>query len=322
MREQDVRREMTIAAVRDVADGIREFTLASIDGQPLEDFAAGAHIECAVMLPDGQRAVRAYSLINAPAEIDAYRIAVARAQDGRGGSAFMHGLAPGMTIGVGRPRNDFPLEPDAMDSLLIAGGIGITPILAMARALGRAGRSFTIHYAGRSRGAMAYGDEVAAMPGAALVCDGGDPGKGLAIAELVAGPRLSRHLYVCGPRPLIEAVLAAARAAGWPESHLHFELFGAEQPSAGDRAFTVEFARSGRTAEIPVGSSILDVMEQLGLAPLFDCRRGECGVCLTDVIDGLPDHRDMNLSQREKDAGKLICTCVSRARTERLVLDA
>ena len=317
-----VSREMTIIAVRDVAEGIREFALAPTDGRPLDGFTAGAHVECEVTLPDGRAATRAYSLTNAPREDDAYRIAVNRAPEGRGGSAFMHGLAAGTMIRVGTPRNDFPLEMHAEDSLLIAGGIGITPILAMARALGHAHRPFAIHYVGRARELMAYGDEVAAIPGAALVCDGGDPAKGLAIAELVAAPRPGRHLYVCGPRPLIEAVLAAARVAGWQESHLHFELFGADPPAAGDAPFTVEFRRSGKTAEVPVGRTIMDVMEELGIEPLFDCRRGECGICVTDVVEGVPDHRDMNLSQREKEAGKLICTCVSRARTARLVLDA
>jgi len=313
---------MIVAEVREVAENIREFSLRPADGRPLDSFDAGAHIECELTLAEGRKATRAYSLINAPHEADAYRVAVAKAADGRGGSAAMHALKIGDTLAVGRPRNDFPLDLHADESLLIAGGIGITPILAMARVLTHARRTFALHYVGRAREAMAFADEAARFAGASVVCDGGDPRNGLHIDELVAAPRTGRHLYVCGPRPLIEAVLAAARAAGWAESHLHFELFGADAPAPGDQPFTVEFARSGKSAEVPVGRSILDVMEELGLAPLYDCRRGECGICLTDVIEGVPDHRDMNLSQREKEAGKLICTCVSRARTARLVLDA
>ncbi len=311
---------MRVVEAAQRAEAVREFALAPADGQRLDGFSAGAHVECEVRLPNGRSGMRAYSLVNAPGETGVYRIAVALSGDGRGGSRFMHSLGAGDPIRVGSPRNDFPLVTTATETLLIAGGIGITPILAMARALG--GRGAEIHYAGRHRAAMAYADEVAAMPGARLVCDGGDPAKGLDLNALVAGPREGRHLYVCGPRPLIAATLAAAKAAGWPDARLHFELFGADDPRAGDRPFTAVFARSGKTAEVPVGRTILEVMEEIGLDPLFDCRRGECGICVTDVIDGEPDHRDMNLSEREKRAGKLICTCVSRARGERLVLDA
>lgn len=313
---------MIVAEVREVAEGVRALALRPADGRPLDSFDAGAHIECEVTLPDGRPAMRAYSLINAPHEADAYRIAVANAAGGRGGSAAMHALQLGDRLPVERPRNDFPLDRHADESLLIAGGIGITPILAMARALAHVRCGFALHYVGRSRTAMAFADEAERFDGASVVCDGGDPRNGLRLDELVAAPRFGRHLYVCGPRPLIEAALAAARAAGWAENHLHFELFGADAPAASDRPFAVEFARSGKSAEVPVGRSILEVMEELGLAPLYDCRRGECGICLTDVIEGAPDHRDMNLSQREKEAGKLICTCVSRAYTARLVLDA
>lgn len=318
----DVLREMKVAEIRQVAEAIREFSLVPLDGRPLEDFSAGAHVECEVLLPDGRVATRAYSLTNAPDDTVAYRVAVARADAGRGGSTFLHALEAGTTIRVGSPRNDFPLSMSANETLLIAGGIGITPILAMARALNHAGRPFELHYVGRRREVMAFAAEVEAMPGAKLVFDEGDPAKGLPLPTLLAMPRLGRHLYVCGPRPLIDATLAAAKAAGWPPASLHFELFGADGPQAGDKPFTVEFVRSGKSAEVPVGRTILDVMEELGLNPIYDCRRGECGVCIADVIEGEPDHRDMNLSEREKQAGKLICTCVSRARTARLVLDA
>lgn len=169
---------------------------------------------------------------------------------------------------------------------------------------------------------MAYADEIEALPGARLIADGGDPSKGIDLAVLLGDVRPGRHLYVCGPRPLIEAALAAAKSAGWTERQLHFELFGAEAPLSGDTPFTVEFAASGKVAVVPVGKTILDVMEEEGLDPIFDCRRGECGVCIVDVLSGEPDHRDLNLSEREKSSGNLICTCVSRAKGDRLVLNA
>lgn len=312
---------MKVVEIQELAEAVRELALVPLDGGKLESFTAGAHIECEVTLPDGRTATRAYSLTNAPNDTRAYRIAVARAADGRGGSQFMHGLELGATIRVSSPRNDFPLNMSANETLLIAGGIGITPIVAMARALAHAGRPFELHYVGRRRELMAFAGEIEGMPGARLVCDGGDPANGLELSTLTAMPRLGRHLYVCGPRPLIDATIAAAKAAGWPPASLHFELFGAEGPQAGDTAFTIEFAKSGRSAEVGVGRTILEVMEELGLNPIFDCRRGECGVCVADVIAGEPDHRDINLSAREKQAGKLICTCVSRARSDRLVLD-
>lgn len=317
-----VLRDMRITGLTDVAETIREFALVPVDGQRLDGFSAGAHLDCEVRLPDGRAAMRAYSLVNAPGDTAAYRIAVARSDAGRGGSTFMHALREGGTIRVGSPRNDFPLLMSASETLLLAGGIGITPILAMARALSHGGRPFEVHYVGRRREVMAYADEIEAMAGARLIFDGGDPARGLDLSAVLSGVREGRHLYVCGPRPLIDAVLAKAKEAGWPQRQLHFELFGADGPQSGDRSFTVEFARSCKTVDVPVGRTILDVMEEIGLDPLFDCRRGECGICVTDVIEGEPDHRDMNLSEREKRAGKLICTCVSRAKGGRLVLDA
>jgi vanillate O-demethylase ferredoxin subunit len=315
-------REMKIAGIRDVASGIREFELEPVDGKPLDNFSAGAHIECGVTLPDGKPGLRAYSLVNRPGEIDSYRIAVARSADSRGGSAYMHSLAPGDTLYVGRARNDFPLLLSAHTSLLVAGGIGVTPILAMARTLAHTGRPFQMHYVGRDRELMAYADEIEQLHGARVVVDGGDPSKGIDLANLLKDPPPACHLYVCGPRPLIEATLAEARTAGWTDRQLHFEMFGGEAPLSGDRPFTVEFALSGKVAEVAVGKTILDVMEELHLEPIFDCRRGECGVCVVDVLAGEPDHRDMNLSEREKNTGKLICTCVSRAKGDRIVLNA
>ncbi len=315
-------REMKVAGIRDVARDIREIELVPLDGAPLDNFSAGAHIECAVVLPDGTQGLRAYSLVNSPGEMDRYRIAVARSADSRGGSAYMHSLEQGSALSVGRARNDFPLLLSAPQSLLVAGGIGVTPILAMARTLAHTGRPFQMHYVGRDRALMAYCDEIEAIEGASLVIDGGDPSQGIDLAEILKNPPPACHLYVCGPRPLIEATLAAARSAGWTDRQLHFELFGGEAPLSGDRPFTVEFALSGKTAEVAVGQTILDVMEGLDLDPIFDCRRGECGVCVVDIVSGEPDHRDMNLSEREKSAGQLICTCVSRAKGDRLVLNA
>lgn len=310
-----------VTAMTPLVAGIVEIAIAPASGGPLPSFGPGAHILCEVSLPDGTIDTRAYSLVNAPGDRAAYRIAVQREESGRGGSRFMHALAHGAPIRVGVPRNDFPLVAGAVEHVLIAGGIGVTPILAMARALGQAGAAHSIYYVGRDRAGMAYAGELADA-GGSVVCDGGDPARGIDLVAAIGAPAEGRHVYVCGPRGLIEAVRNAAEAAGWPESHVRFELFAAEAARVGDGAFEVELRQSGIRLMVAPDASILDGMIAAGIDPLFDCRRGECGLCAVGVIGGVPDHRDMNLSQREREAGKVICTCVSRSRTPLLVLDA
>ncbi|MDB5364594.1 MAG: vanB3 [Rhodospirillales bacterium] len=311
---------MVVAETRLVAEAVREFRLRPAEPHRVAEFVPGAHVQCEVTLPGGDKALRAYSLLNAPHDRDGYVIAVARAEDGAGGSAFLHGVAPGTLLAVTEPKNDFPLSDDAGEHLLLAGGIGITPLLAMARTLTQRGAKFHLTYAGRRPAAMAYHDEVQALPNATVICDGGDPRNGVDLAALLAGPRRDLHFYVCGPRKLIEAALTVARAQGWAESNLHFELFSADATRSGDVGFTVEIQSTGQTLQIPHDRTILDVLIEAGLDPIYDCKRGECGICVTEIADGVPDHRDMTLSQREKDEGKSLCTCVSRAKSSRLVL--
>jgi ferredoxin-NADP reductase len=218
------------------------------------------------------------------------------------------------------PRNDFALRTGSVPPLLIAGGIGITPLLCMARALAAEDRPFEFVYATRSEEATAYLHEVRAL-GGTVVHDGGDPARGLDLRALLAAPTPGRHLHVCGPRGMVQAVVDTARALGWPDDHVHFELFAGAIEQAGDAAFEVRTLRSGKTLSVPPGQSLLDVLIAAGLDPLYDCRQGDCGVCVIDVVEGVPDHRDHNLSPREKADGKALCTCVSRAKTPHLVLD-
>ncbi len=309
---------MVVAQTRWVAETVRELRLRPAGPGFVADFAPGAHVECQVTLPDGTTALRAYSLLNAPQDRDGYVIAVARGSGG--GSLFLHGVDEGTRLVVGAPRNDFPLSDEADAHLLLAGGIGVTPLLAMARALAQRGAAFRLIYAGRHPAAMAYYDEVRAFPGSTVVCDGGDPACGVDLPALFAAPRPGLHAYVCGPRALIEAALAAARVQGWSEANLHFELFAAESARAGDTAFDVVIESTGQVLHVPRDRTILDMLIEAGLDPIYDCKRGECGICVTEIADGTPDHRDMTLSQREKDEGTSLCTCVSRARTQRLVL--
>lgn len=189
----------------------------------------------------------------------------------------------------------------------------------MARELAAAGKSYELAYAARQRDLAAYCNDIEGLDGHCWF-DNGDPSRGMPLAEVVGAPSSHKHLYVCGPKPFITAVLGTARSLGWKERNLHCELFTGVLAAGEDRPFIVELANTGVSLEVPVGKSVMDVMEEAGLDPMFDCRRGECGVCVAKICDGDADHRDICLSARQRDGGSF-CTCVSRARSERLVLE-
>jgi ferredoxin-NADP reductase len=312
--------ELVVASVTPLTPAIKAFVLRSANGAPLPPFAPGAHLGVQVMQPNGRAGQRAYSLVKPHDGSQGYEIAVLHEPQGAGGSAWMHGLAAGAVLAAHPPRNDFALHAGSAPPLLIAGGIGITPLLCMARSLAAESRPFDFYYATRSEDATAYLDEVRAL-GGTVVHDGGDPARGLDLRTLLAAPAPGRHLHVCGPRGLVQAVVDTARTLGWPGDHVHFELFAGALEQAGDAAFEVRTLRSGKTLTVPPERSLLDVLIAAGLDPLYDCRQGDCGVCAVDVVEGVPDHRDHNLSAREKASGKTLCTCVSRAKTAHLVLD-
>ena len=312
---------LAVARIRQLTPAIKSFELRRPEGGDLPQFTAGAHVDVGVVLPDGGRAKRSYSIASAPAERDRWEIGVLRETAGSGGSAFMHDrVSLGQSLEVEGPSNDFPLAPDAAEHLLIAGGIGITPILAMARVLAASGACFQLHYCARSPAEMAWREEAAAL-GATLHFDGGDPSRGLDLAAVLRSPIPGRHVHVCGPKGMNNAVIELCREAGWPAAQVHFEFFTAAAAEAGDHAIEVELRRSGRIVTVPKDMTILDALIAAGLDPLFDCRRGECGVCTTPVLEGMPLHRDYNLTAAEKASGKMMCICISRATTARLVLD-
>lgn len=321
-------RQLIVSEIHVETPLIRSFRLRAADGAALPPAASGAHLQ--VHLP-GLADARCYSLVTAdtaaasdpaPAE---YRLAVRLETPGKGGSAYMHGIAVGETLSVSGPKNDFPLhtaEPGEAPAVLIAGGIGITPIASHAAALAAANRSFILHYSGRSRDQLALTEELAALCGDALHLHADDDtASRLDVGQLLATLNPDQHLYVCGPKGLIDAVIASAGERGWPHEKMHFELFAAAAPVAGDQPFELELRQSGLILQVPADKTILEVMEAAGCDPMFDCRRGECGVCQATVLEGIPEHRDYFLSDREKADGKLIQTCISRARSARLVLD-
>jgi vanillate O-demethylase ferredoxin subunit len=308
---------------------IRTFRLQATDGAALPGYTAGAHLRVRVDLPGGAQDWRHYSLVNLvpePHATDApteYVIAVRVEAHGRGGSRYMQErVKAGDLLTVEAPKNDFPLHDGPERAVLIAGGIGITPLASMAARRQAQGAPVQLHYAGRSRELMAYLPELQALLGDALrVHTDAEAGAPLDIAALLAACTPQDRLYVCGPKVLLDAVLAQTLARGWLHERVHFELFTTPVVEDGDHAFELVLAQSGQTFTVAADQTILDCLIDHGCDPMFDCQRGECGVCAAPVMEGEIDHRDYVLSAREKAAGNVIQTCVSRAKGARLVLD-
>lgn len=306
---------------------VRHLVLRAPDGSVLPGYTAGAHIQVRVQgARDGDW--RHYSLVhldadpNTPAAPRQYDIAVRLEADGRGGSRYMHeAVAVGDRLEIQPPKNAFELAPQG-PVLLLAGGIGITPLASMASACVQQGRDVRMVYAGRSRTLMAFLPQLENMLGERLQVHADDEAGGpLDLAPVLDACALQETVHVCGPTALLDAALAGAQARGWPRERVRFEIFNAPQPQADDTALDVVLAQSNKTVQVPPGQSILDALIDAGCDPLYDCKRGECGVCQVDVIEGDIDHRDHVLSAAEKAQGKVMQICVSRARGKRLVLD-
>ncbi|OLT04646.1 ferredoxin [Pseudonocardia sp. CNS-004] len=298
------------------ADGVVALTLARPDGRRLPDWTPGAHID--VVLPHGL--TRQYSLCGDRFDPHTYRVGVLREPDGRGGSAYVHDvLAPGDVVGVGGPRNNFPLVPS--DSyLFVAGGIGITPLLPMIHQAELLGADWRLLYGGRTRASMAFGDELAVHGGRVQAVPQDEHGL-LDLASFLGTPRPGVKIYCCGPAPLLAAVERAC--APWPAHTLHLERFVANDQGAPARSgpFTVELARTGVVVDVSPGDSVLDAVRAAGVDVLSSCRQGTCGTCETTVLAGRPDHRDSILADHEREAGDCMYPCVSRSCDDLLVLD-
>ena len=314
--------EVVVSGVETLTPRVRSLVLVRADGAPLPGWTAGAHID--VYSPAFDR--RSYSLIETASPQDAaerptaYRFAVLLEAKSRGGSAYMHGLKVGDRITISPPSNNFPLSPG--EAALVAGGIGVTPLLSMACELAASKRSFSFHYAGRSRSELAFIPEIERLTDANAIIHADDEAGGLFNLEgLMAQLPAGTPLYLCGPLPMIEAAIALAKRLDWPEGRLHFEIFASPEEKADDASFEVELKSNGRVYEIPPGKTILDVLIDAGEEPLHDCKRGDCGICQTTVIDGIPDHRDYVLSDAERASNKVMQICVSRAKSKRLVLE-
>jgi vanillate O-demethylase ferredoxin subunit len=303
------------------AQDIVTLDLVGADGGALPPFDAGAHIDVEVR----PGVLRQYSLCNDPAETHRYQIGVLRDPHSRGGSIAVHDeLAEGQLIRIRAPRNRFALVP-AQRSLLLAGGIGITPILCMAERLARDGADFEMHYCTRSAPRTAFAVRIAAASWAGRVRfhhDDGPAEQRLDLQRVLPVPHASTHLYVCGPRGFIGWVCDTALAAGWSPAQVHFEHFASPEPgSAEDRAFEVRLARSGQTILVPPDRSVAAALHACGIALPVSCEQGVCGTCLTRVIAGEPEHRDSYLTDEERCRNDQFLPCCSRSRSACLVLD-
>jgi len=293
---------------RDESDGVVSLTLRHPAGAALPAWTAGAHVD--VVLDEGL--VRQYSLSSDPHDRHRWRLGVLREQRGRGGSDYAcTKLDVGDTVEVSEPRNHFTLEP-AAHYLFLAGGIGITPILAMIAHAEAVGASWTLLYGGRTRAAMAFRDELAAFGERVTLAPQDEVGL-LPLTDLLAEPRPDTLVYGCGPEPMLAAL---EREIGhWPAGSLHVERFApkAVETDRHEEAFEVEFARTGITALVPPGRSILDIAGDAGVPAPFSCTEGTCGTCETTIIEGRAEHRDSVLEDHEREENACLMICVSRA---------
>jgi vanillate monooxygenase ferredoxin subunit len=302
---------------------IQSFELVASDGAALPAFTAGSHID--VFLPGGL--IRQYSLCNPPGETHRYVIGVLRDPTSRGGSQAMHDLVnEGDVLQISAPKNHFELAPAAQRSLLLAGGIGITPILCMAESLAQQGAPFEMHYCARERERTAFFDRIGGSAFASKVqfhFDAGAAEQKLNIPALLAKPETGCHLYVCGPKGFINAVLDQAKLAGWPAEQLHCEFFAGEEVKAlaSDGSFQVKLASSGKLITVPADTTVVKALADAGVGVMVSCEQGVCGTCLTRVIEGEIDHRDQYLTPEEQAANDQFLPCCSRAKSPLLVLD-
>jgi len=313
-------RHLQVRAIRLEAQGICSFELTDPQGLPLPAVEAGAHVD--VHLPGG--IVRSYSLAGDPAHTRHWLLGVLKEPRSQGGSVALHDkVRVGDMLSLGPVRNAFPLATSAQHSVLIAGGIGITPLKAMAHALAAQGASFELHYCARSEQHAAFREVLAALvpPGRLhFHFDGGDPARGLQLPALLAAPTPGVHLYFCGPGGFMNA--CAEASAHWPAGTVHSEHFKAPVPAAPvlpEGGFEVRFARTGETIQVGADQTIVRAIELTGRRVPTSCLSGLCGACKVDYLDGEVDHRDYILNDDEKT--RCLTLCVSRAKSKTLVLD-
>lgn len=312
-------RKLRLRQVRLEAQDICSYEFITADGTALPPFEAGAHID--LHLPEGR--IRSYSLANAPSEVHRYLIAVQREEQGRGGSAWMHDrLRVGQVLEASGPIQHFPLDEKAADSVFIAGGIGITPLLSMIERLDALERPWHLYYAARSPETAPFRERLVALDrgrGRVTFCFGSERSERLDIQKIVRDASPAAHLYCCGPTRMIDAFVAAGQTRD--PGCIHYERFAASEAAALEGGFTVCLQRSDRRITVEPGKSILDALLDADVPISYACSNGICGSCMTRVVSGVPDHRDEFLSEDEKRAGTSMLICCSGSKTPELVLD-
>jgi ferredoxin-NADP reductase len=307
---------MRLTAIHYAARDTNLYEFRGLAGERLPAAEPGAHID--ICLPNGL--MRQYSLVAADPTPRSYVVGVKRDRESRGGSRYIHDrLRVGEVLAIGRPRNNFPLVEDAEHVVLFAGGIGITPIRSMVGRLVALGRSWELHYSCRSRSEGAFLDELTCFQELKLHVDDEHDGDVLDLAPILAAAPKGAHLYCCGPAAMLRAFEVAT--ASWPRKQVHLEYFLAKHTTATEGGFVVALARSGREFVVPAGSTILDVLRDTGVAVASSCEQGVCGTCEVVVVAGVPDHRDVVLTDDERAANNRMMICCSGSKTGRLVLD-
>ena len=311
-------RAVTVSRIWQETPEICCFELTPDQGSPVT-FTPGAHID--VHLPNDL--IRQYSLWNGPDDTQSYLIGVKREPQSRGGSVAAHSLVQGDKLQISDPRNNFELDAGDGPALLLAGGIGLTPLLSMARHLNAMGQDHCLHLFARDAAHAPFQNELAVLPEAPVHLGLVPPTLDRVLAGILDGPTPDAHLYLCGPGPFMDLAERQAALAGWPAAQVHLERFsagpdGLDNSGAG---FEVLLKQSGKSIRVEEGETIIEAMEAAGIAHLTSCEMGVCGTCMATVIEGEPDHRDQYLNDTEKASGNVIMPCVSRCKGKRLVLD-
>ena len=315
-------KELAVKVVKKSAEAldINAYELVAAGAEDLPAFDAGSHID--VHLPNGL--VRQYSLCSSPSQEGRYRIAVLRDPKTRGGSEAAHDMVnEGDTLRISAPRNLFKLAASASPSILLAGGIGVTPLLAMAYHLHSLGLPFELHYFARSRERVAFLAELLASEFAdrlVLHLDDEVPARVQPLRELLAALPRDAHLYTCGPSGFLAHVLDTARALSWPDAQVHYESFAAPEPVSGD-SFDVRIRSTGESVTVGLDETVVAAVARLGIEIPVSCEQGICGTCVTRVVEGTPDHHDQYLTDEERTANDQFTPCCSRSLSKLMVLD-
>ncbi|WP_428035470.1 PDR/VanB family oxidoreductase [Amphritea sp.] len=303
------------------ADNIYSFKLVSLEGDTLPSFSAGSHVD--VEIKPGL--IRQYSLCNEPSASHFYQIAVLRDPQSRGGSIAIHDeVEVGSILRISAPKNHFELVHEAQNSILFAGGIGITPILCMAERLAMAGSEFRLHYCARAESAAAFTGRMRDSQFADRVefhFDDGNKDQTLDIHTIFETSARDAHIYVCGPKGFIDFVASSAEQYGLPSEQIHFEHFAADPASASGDAFDILLSSSGKVIHVAEEQTALEALADAGIELDYSCEQGVCGTCVTRVLEGVPDHRDLYFNDEERRKNDQFLPCCSRSRSPRLVLD-